>query len=88
MKKFKPDALKTGIKFGHGLDAPGDLAAILPACSLVLPFLLLIIAALRLPLAKPVACVRPRAVAGRRFCFLAHEKIFSLDWMPASVPSV
>src|SRR6185312_15300303 len=50
VKKFKPDALKTGIQLGDKLSGPGDLAAVLPACSVVLPFLLLIMATLRLQL--------------------------------------
>jgi len=81
VNKFKPDALKTGIKFGHGLAAPGDLAAILPACSLVLPFLLLIMATLRLPL------INPSPVFGLALLLVVLlfgvTKLFSLDWMPA-----
>jgi uncharacterized membrane protein len=81
VKKFKPDALKTGIKFGNDLAAPGDMAAILPACSIVLPFLLLIMATLRLPL------INPSPVFGLALLLvvllLGVTKLFSLDWMPA-----
>lgn len=81
VKKFKPDALKTGVKFGNNLTAPGDLAAILPACSIVLPFLLLIMATLRLPL------VNPSPVFGLALLLVVLlfgvTKLFSLDWMPA-----
>ena len=81
VKKFKPDALKTGIKFGNDFAAPEDLAAILPACSIVLPFLLLIMATLRLPL------INPSPVFGLAFLLvvllLGVTKLFSLDWMPA-----
>ncbi|HEY1490954.1 MAG TPA: hypothetical protein VGF90_07930, partial [Verrucomicrobiae bacterium] len=81
VKKFKPDALKTGVKFGSDLAAPGDLAAILPACSIVLPFLLLIMATLRLPL------INPSPVFGLALLLilllLGVTKLFSLDWMPA-----
>jgi hypothetical protein len=81
VKKFKPDALKTGIKFSNDLAAPGDLAAILPACSIVLPFLLLIMATLRLPL------INPSPVFGLALLLvvllLGVTKLFSLDWMPA-----
>jgi hypothetical protein len=81
VRKFKPDALKTGIKFGNGLAAPGDFAAILPACSIVLPFLLLIMATLRLP------PVNPSPVFGLALLLvvllLGVTKLFSLDWMPA-----
>ena len=81
VRKFKPDVLKTGIKFSSDLAAPGDLAAILPACSIVLPFLLLIMATLRLPL------VNPSPVFGLALLLvvllLGVTKLFSLDWMPA-----
>jgi hypothetical protein len=81
VRKFKPDALKAGIKFGNDLAAPGDFAAILPACSIVLPFLLLIMATLRLPL------INPSPVFGLALLLvvllLVVTKLFSLDWMPA-----
>ena len=72
---------KTGIKFGNDLTAPGDLAAILPACAIVLPFLLLIMATLRLPL------INPSPIFGLALLLvvllLGVTKLFSLDWMPA-----
>jgi hypothetical protein len=81
VKKFKPDALKTGIKFGNDFAAPGDLAAILPACSIVLPFLLLIMATLRLPL------INPSPVFGLALLLVVLlfgvTKLFSFDWMLA-----
>jgi hypothetical protein len=81
VRKFKPDALKAGIKFGGDLTAPGDLAAILPAFSIVLPFLLLIMATLRLPL------INPSPVFGLALLLVVLlfgvTKLFSLDWMPA-----
>ena len=81
VRKFKPDALKTGIKFGDDLTAPGDLAAILPAFSIVLPFLLLIMATLRLPL------INPSPVFGLALLLImllfGVTKLFSLDWLPA-----
>lgn len=81
VKKFKPDALKAGVKFGNDLTAPGDLAAILPTCSIVLPFLLLIMATLRLPL------VNPSPVFGLALLLvvllLGITRLFSLDWLPA-----
>jgi type II secretory pathway pseudopilin PulG len=81
VKEFQPDALKTGIKFSNSIDAPEDLAAILPACSVVLPFLLLIMATLRLPLTNP------SPVFGLALLLvvllLGVTKLFSLDWMPA-----
>ncbi len=81
VKKFKPDALKSGLTFGNDLAAPADLAAILPACSIVLPFLLLIMATLRLPL------VNPSPVFGLALLLvvllLGITKLFSLDWLSA-----
>jgi uncharacterized membrane protein len=81
VRKFKPDALKSGIKFSNEVATPGDFAAILPACSVVLPFLLLIMATLRLPL------VNPSPVFGVALLLvvllLGVTRLFSLDWMPA-----
>ena len=80
VKKFTPAAMKTGVKFGHDLASPGDLTAILPACSIVLPFLLLMMATMRLPL------VSPTPVFGLALLLvvllLGVTKLFSLDWMP------
>ena len=81
VKKFKPDALKTGLNFSNDLAAPGDLAAILPACSIILPFLLLIMATLRLPL------INPTPVFGLALLLVmllfGVTKLFSLVWLPA-----
>jgi hypothetical protein len=81
VKKFRPEALKSGVQFGNNLSAPEDLAAILPACSVVLPFLLLIMATMRLPLYDP------SPVFGLALLLvvllLGVTKLFSLDWMPA-----
>jgi uncharacterized membrane protein len=80
-RKFKPDAFQGGIKFGNDITAPQDLAAVLPACSATLPFLLLIMATLRLHL------VNPSPVFGLALLLvvlmLGVTKMFSLDWMPA-----
>ncbi|HEV2436982.1 MAG TPA: DUF2339 domain-containing protein [Verrucomicrobiae bacterium] len=80
-RKFNPEALKTGIKCGDDLTAPGDLAALLPAFSIVLPFLLLIMATLRLPL------INPSPVFGLALLLVillfGVTKLFSFDWMPA-----
>jgi len=81
VRKFKPEALTTGIQFEGDPSTPGEVAAILPACSVVLPFLLLIMAALRLPL------VNPAPVFGLGMLLvvllLGVTKLFLLDWMPA-----
>ncbi len=81
VRKFKPEALKTGTKFGGDLTAPGDVAALLPAFSIVLPFLLLIMATLRLQL------INPSPVFGLALLLvvllLGVTKLFSFEWMPA-----
>ncbi len=53
IRKVRPDALKSGLKLSGNLAAPETLAALLPASSAALPFLLLIMVTLRLPLADP-----------------------------------
>jgi hypothetical protein len=81
VKKFKPDALKSGIQSVNDFSDPGEFAALLPACSVVLPFMLLVMATLRLPLADP------SPVFGLALLLvvllLGVTKLFSLDWMPA-----
>jgi hypothetical protein len=86
VRKFTPDALKTGIKLGGIMNSggevtAGEMAAILPACSVILPFLLLIMATLRLPL------VNPSPVFGLALLLvvllLGVTRLFLLDWMPA-----
>ncbi len=81
VRKFEPDALKTGIKFDGHSGFSGNVAAILPACSVVLPFLLLIMATLRLPL------VDPSPVFGLALLLvvllLGVTKLFSINWLPA-----
>jgi uncharacterized membrane protein len=81
VRKFKPDVLKSGITMGSDLAVPGDLAAILPASSIILPFLLLIMATARLPL------INPSPVFGLALLLvvllLGVTKLFSFDWMPA-----
>ena len=52
-RKFKPALLTTGSQINSDFGRPETLAALLPAASAVLPFLLLIMATLRLQLANP-----------------------------------
>ena len=79
-RKFKPDAFKSGLKIAGDINANETMAALLPASSAVLPFLLLIMATLRLPLADP------SPVFGLALLLvvllLGLTKIFSFDWMP------
>jgi uncharacterized membrane protein len=86
VRKFRPEALQAGINLGGFFDskgevAAGDVAAILPACSVVLPFMLLIMATLRLPLAdpSPVFGVALLLVV----LLLGLTRLFMLDWLPA-----
>ena len=80
VRKFKPDVFKAGLNVTGDFNTPESMAALLPASSVVLPFLLLIMATLRLPLANPTP------VFGLAFLLvvllLGLTKIFSLDWMP------
>jgi hypothetical protein len=80
-RKFKPEALTGGLQLDENFVLPGNLAAQLPILSAVLPFLLLIMATLRLPLTNP------SPVFGLALLLvvlmLGVTKLFSLDWMPA-----
>ena len=53
VRKLKPDLLTKAINPGEDALQSENLAALLPACSAVLPFLLLIMATLRLQLVNP-----------------------------------
>ncbi|HWC58854.1 MAG TPA: DUF2339 domain-containing protein [Verrucomicrobiae bacterium] len=81
IRKYSPDVFKTGLRFREDLTNPADVAAVLPACSVVLPFLLLIMATLRLPLTNP------SPVFGLALLLvvllLGVTKLLSLEWMPA-----
>jgi Predicted membrane protein (DUF2339) len=80
-RKFKPEALTKGLSMGENIALPGSLATQLPILSAVLPFLLLIMATLRLPLTNP------SPVFGLALLLvvlmLGVTKLFSVDWMPA-----
>jgi uncharacterized membrane protein len=81
IRKYAPNALKSGARFGEDITNPADIASVLPACSAVLPFLLLIMATLRLPQTNP------SPVFGLALLLvvllLGVTKLLSLDWMPA-----
>jgi hypothetical protein len=80
-RRFKPDAFAGGIKLGDNLSVPANLAAQLPAFSAVLPFLLLIMATLRLPMANPSPVFGLALLLV--FMLLGVTKLFSLDGLPA-----
>jgi hypothetical protein len=81
VRKLKPDALTKVINLNEDALQPENMAALLPACSAILPFLLLIMATLRLQLANP------SPVFGLALLLivllLGVAKMFSQDWLPA-----
>jgi len=81
VRKLKPDLLARYINLNEDALQPESLAALLPAFSSALPFLLLIMATLRLPLANP------SPVFGLALLLivllLGVAKMFSQDWLPA-----
>ena len=80
-RRFKPEALTDGFSINENIALPGSIAAQLPILSTVLPFLLLIMAVLRLPLTNP------SPVFGLAMLMvvlmLGVTRFFSLDWLPA-----
>jgi type II secretory pathway pseudopilin PulG len=80
-RKFAPEALTGNLKLNDDFTLPGNIAAQLPILSAVLPFLLLIMVTLRLPLTNP------SPVFGLALLLvvlmLGVTRLFSLDWMPA-----
>ena len=80
-RKFAPEAFAGNLRLNDDLTLPGNVATQLPILSAVLPFLLLIIMTLRLPLTNPTP------VFGLALLLVALmlgvTRLFSLDWMPA-----
>jgi uncharacterized membrane protein len=81
-RKFKPwEITAADVQSGDNLLLPGNLAAQLPILSAILPFLLLMMATLRLPLTNP------SPVFGLALLLVVLmfgvTTLFSLDWMPA-----
>jgi hypothetical protein len=81
VRKLKPDLLTKAIPLNEDALQPESMAALLPACSAILPFLLLIMATLRLQLANP------SPVFGLALLLivllLGVAKMFSQDWLSA-----
>jgi uncharacterized membrane protein len=81
VRKLKPGAITKAVSLNEDALQPENLAAFLPACSAVLPFLLLIMATLRLPLTNP------SPVFGLALLLvvllLGVTKLFLQDWLPA-----
>ena len=81
VRKLKPDLLTKAIPLNEDSLQPENLAALLPACSAILPFLLLIMATLRLPLANPSPVFGLALLL--MVLLLGVTKMFSQDWLPA-----
>jgi len=81
VRRFSPDASQAGVRSQGYLAKSADVAAVLPGCSAILPFLLLIMATLRLPL------MNPSPVFGLALLLvvlaLGVTEMFSFEWMPA-----
>lgn len=80
-RKFKTGLPGSEPKFFGDISVPANFSAQLPAFSAILPFLLLIMATLRLPLANP------SPVFGLALLLVVLlfgvTKLFSLEWIPA-----
>ena len=81
LRKYSPDAFKSGARFGEDLSSPADIAGALPVFSAILPFLLLIMATLRLPIVDPSAIFGLALLLA--VLLLGVTKLLSLDTMPA-----
>jgi len=81
VRKLQPAALARGLKLNEDFSSPENLAASLPGFSAMLPFLLLILATLRLPLTNPspVFGVALLLVV----LLLGVTRLFSNDFLPA-----
>lgn len=80
VRKFSPNAFQTGVRL-EGVPAnSADAAAILPACSAILPFLLLIMATLRLPLSNPSPAFSLALLLVA--LLLGVTRLLNFDWMP------
>ncbi|HTY87315.1 MAG TPA: DUF2339 domain-containing protein [Candidatus Acidoferrum sp.] len=81
LRKLKPALSGKAVPLNEDALDSENLAALLPAFSAALPFLLLIMATLRLPLANPSPVFGLALLLG--VLLLGVTKIFSQDWLPA-----
>ncbi|HEY4417125.1 MAG TPA: DUF2339 domain-containing protein [Verrucomicrobiae bacterium] len=79
--KFKPAAFAEGVKLNDTIAVPENLAAQLPIFSAALPFLLLIMAVLRLPATDPTPFFGLALILV--LALLVVTRLFLLDWLPA-----
>ena len=81
VRRLQPATITKAVRLDEEALEPGNVAALLPACSATLPFLLLIMATLRLPL------VNPSPVFGLALLLvvllLGVTRMFLHDWLPA-----
>jgi uncharacterized membrane protein len=80
-RRFKPDSFKGESKIAGGFSTPANLAAQLPLLAAILPFLLLIMVTLRLPLANPGPVFGLALLLSA--LLLGVSRLFLLDWLPA-----
>ena len=80
-RRFRPRTFGQGVALTGAIAEPGSVASQLPVLAGMLPFLLLILATLRLPL------LHPSPVFGLALLLvvllLGLTRLFALDWMPA-----
>ncbi len=81
VRKLKPDAFARGIQLNDDFAQSENLAVLLPAFSAALPFLLLIMATLRLPLTNPAPVFGLALLLV--VLLLGLAKMFSFAWLPA-----
>ncbi len=79
-RKFNPDAFKSGFNLNPDARSPEAMAAVLPASSVVLPFILLIMVTVRLPLANPAPVFGLALLL--IVLLLGLTRLFAFDWMP------
>jgi hypothetical protein len=80
-RRFKPEVFKAEAHVGDDLSVPANLAVQVPGLSAVLPFLLLIMATLRLPLSDPAPVFGLALLLV--VLLLGVTRLFSMNWMPA-----
>jgi uncharacterized membrane protein len=80
VRRFKPDSFKAGLGMAGESLAPESVAPLLPGCSAVLPFLLLIMATLRLGLSNPSPIFGLALLLA--VLMLGLTKLFKLGSMP------
>jgi len=81
VRKLKPGTVTKAVRLNEDALELENIAALVPACSATLPFLLLMMATLRLPLTNP----SPVFGLGLLLVvlLLGVTRIFSHDWLPA-----